>query len=104
MKTRSLLGVAAASGLLVAAAALPASADTSGVTTANMGITAGVISITVPVAAGSLGSVVNQVGGGTINGSLGVVQVADARTAAAGSGWVASVIFSAFTPGTGTAI
>jgi hypothetical protein len=33
-----------------------------------------------------------------------VVQVTDARTGAAGSGWVTSVISTAFTPPTGTAI
>ena len=43
-------------------------------------------------------------GGGTINGSLGQVQVNDARSAAAGSGWVASVISTAFTPSAGPTI
>ena len=33
---------------------------------------------------------------GTISGPLGQVQVNDARSAAAGSGWVASVISTAF--------
>jgi hypothetical protein len=44
------------------------------------------------------------VAGGTISGPLGQVQVNDARSAAAGSGWVASVIATAFTPPTGPAI
>ena len=42
--------------------------------------------------------------GGTISGVLGQVQVLDARSAAAGSGWVATVISSAFTPPAGPAI
>ena len=42
--------------------------------------------------------------GGTISGTLGQVQVNDARSAAAGSGWVASVISTAFTPSAGPTI
>lgn len=42
----------------------------------------GALSITVPVDAGSLGSRVNTIGGGTISGPLGQVQVNDARSAA----------------------
>ena len=42
--------------------------------------------------------------GGTISGPLGEVQVSDARSAAAGSGWVASVISTAFTPPAGPTI
>ena len=41
---------------------------------------------------------------GTISGPLGQVQVTDARSAAAGSGWIASVISTAFTPPAGPAI
>jgi hypothetical protein len=44
------------------------------------------------------------VSGGTISGALGVVKVSDARSAAAGSGWVASVISTAFTPSSGPTI
>ena len=94
MRTRSLLVVAAA-GLLSLGIALPASADT---TTASVTVTGGTLTISAPAAAGSLGSIANSVSGGTINGSLGQVQVLDARSAAAGSGWVASVISTAFTP------
>jgi hypothetical protein len=39
-----------------------------------------------------------------ISGSLGQVQVNDARSAAAGSGWIASVISTAFTPPSGPTI
>ena len=60
--------------------------------------------MTVQAAAGSLGTRANSVGGGTISGQLGEVQVNDARSAAAGSGWVASVISTAFTPPSGPAI
>jgi hypothetical protein len=88
-------------GVLTFASALPAAADT---TTATVTVTGGSLSISAPPAAGSLGSRANTVPGGTISGSLGVVQVNDARSAAAGSGWVASVISSAFTPPSGPAI
>ncbi|MBK5228345.1 MAG: hypothetical protein JJE05_07550 [Actinobacteria bacterium] len=100
MNTRSLL-VAVAAGMLALAVALPAAADT---TTATVTVTGGSLSITAPAAAGSLGTWVNSVGGGTISGPLGQVQVNDARSAAAGSGWVVSVISTAFTPSTGPAI
>lgn len=102
MRSRTLL-VTAATGLLVAGIALPASADT-GPTDATLIITAGVISITVPADAGTLATFQNQVGGGAVSGSLGQVRVSDARSAAAGAGWVATVISSAFTPPAGPAI
>ena len=63
--------------------ALPASADT---TAATVTVTGGALAITAPANAGSLGSRSNTVGGGTISGPLGQVQVNDARSAAAGSG------------------
>jgi len=85
-------------GLTVAA---PASADP---TTATVTVTGGVLSISVPTNAGNLGTRANSVGGGTISGPLGQVQVDDARSAAAGSGWVASAISTAFTPSAGPAI
>jgi hypothetical protein len=100
MRTRSLI-VAAAAGLLSLGIALPASADT---TTASVTVTGGTLTISAPAAAGSLGSIANSVSGGTIDGSLGQVQVNDARSAAAGSGWVASVISTAFTPSAGPTI
>lgn len=88
----------AALGVTVPASALP------GDTSATVTVTGGSLSITVPTAAGSLGSAVNKVAGNTISGALGTVQVDDARSAAAGSGWVASVISTAFTPATGATI
>jgi len=100
MRTRPLLVVAAA-GLLGLGIALPASADT---TTASLTVTGGTLTISAPAAAGSLGSIANSVSGGTISGTLGQVQVNDARSAAAGSGWVASVISTAFTPSAGPTI
>jgi hypothetical protein len=93
----------AAFGLVMAA--LPASADTTGDTGASIVLTGGSLAITVPVGTANLGTRANTVGGGTISGSLGQVQVSDARSAAAGSGWVASAIATAFTPlVSGTAI
>ena len=99
MRTRT-VAVAAVAGMLVIGGSLPASAGTSGATTASVTVTGGSLSITVPATAansGSLGSRVNTFNGGNIAGSLGQVQVEDARSAAAGSGWVTSVISSAFT-------
>jgi hypothetical protein len=78
-------------GLALPASALP------GDTGVTLTITGGSLSVTVPATAG-LGSWTNVVGGGTISGQLGQVQVTDARSAAAGAGWVASVISTAFTP------
>ena len=69
-----------------------------------MTVTGGALSITAPANAGSLGSIANTVLGGTISGQLGPVQVNDARSAAAGSGWVATVISTAFTPASGPTI
>ncbi|MDQ1493235.1 MAG: hypothetical protein QOJ23_5749, partial [Actinomycetota bacterium] len=99
MRTRHLL-VAVAAGMLVFGITLPAGAQTA----ATITVTAGALSITVPVGAGSLGSRPNSVLGGPVNGPLGEVQVNDARHAAAGAGWVASVISTAFTPPSGPAI
>jgi hypothetical protein len=90
-------------GMLALGVASPASA-VPGVTTATITVQGGSLSITVPTAAGNLGTAVNTVSGEAIAGPLGVVQVNDARSAAAGSGWVASVIASAFTPPAGPAI
>lgn len=84
-------------GMLVAAPSFAA-------TTATITIEGGTLQISAPTGSVDLGSLVNTVGGGTISGSLGEVQVSDARSAAAGSGWVASVISSAFTPPAGPAI
>jgi len=102
MRTRRLL-VASAAGLFVLGVAMPASAAPGG-STATITIQGGALAITVPVDAGNLGTKVNNVGGETISGPLGQVQVSDARSAAAGSGWVTSVISTAFTPTAGPAI
>jgi len=100
MRNRSLLIVTIA-GMLALGIALPASAEP---TTATITVTGGSLSITVPADAGNLGTRMNTVAGGTISGPLGQVQVNDARSAVAGSGWVSSVISTAFTPPTGPAI
>jgi len=89
---------------LVLVGMAPAAADTSGITSASITLEGGALSITVPGSAGSLGTLVNTVAGGTVSGPLGEVQVNDARSAVAGSGWVASVISTAFTPPAGPAI
>jgi len=83
--------------------AAPASAVPGG-TTATITVQGGVLAITVPTDAGNFGTATNTVSGEVITGSLGQVQVNDARDAAAGSGWVASVIATAFTPSAGPAI
>ena len=100
MRTRVLL-LAAGAGVLTLGLAGPASAAE---TSATVTVTGGAMSITVPVSAGNLGTLENTVAGGTISGQLGEVQVSDARAAAAGSGWVATVISTAFTPKSGPTI
>ena len=97
--------VALVAGMLSLGIAIPAaSADTTGITAATITVQGGFLAITVPADAGNLGTITNSVGGGTISGPLGQLQVSDARSAAAGSGWVASAISSAFTPPAGPAI
>ena len=91
-----------AGALAFGVVSLPASAQEP--SSATVTVEGGALLITVPADAGSLGSRTNTVEGGTISGSLGAVQVNDARSAVAGSGWVASVISTAFTPPTGPAI
>jgi hypothetical protein len=81
----------------------PASASPGG-TPATLTVTGGALSITVPAGTADLGTRADSVSGGAINGPLGQVQVNDARSAAAGSGWVATVISTAFTPPSGPAI
>jgi hypothetical protein len=92
---------ATATGLLTLGVAMPASADPTGATVTLTPV--GILSITVPINAGSLGTRSGSAGGGTISGSLGQVQVNDARGVVAG-GWVVSVISTAFTPPAGPAI
>ncbi len=99
-RMRALL-LAGAAGALMLGLAGPASA---GETSATVTVTGGALSMTVPVDAGNLGTRENTVSGGTISGRLGEVQVSDARAAAAGSGWVATVISTAFTPTSGPTI
>jgi hypothetical protein len=90
--------------MLTLGIALPTTAYASSVTAATITVLGGTLSISAPTDAGNLGSRTNSVLGGTISGVLGQVQVNDARSAAAGSGWVASVISTAFTPLAGPAI
>jgi hypothetical protein len=97
-RRRSVLTVAM---MLSLGVTVPATAAT---TTATVTVTGGSLSISVPPDAGSLGTRADTVLGGTISGPLGAVTVNDARAAAAGSGWVASVISTAFTPPSGPTI
>jgi hypothetical protein len=101
MLKRQLASIAAITTAFAVGTAVPASAD---VTTATVAITGGALAINAPAAAGSLGSRVNTVANGAISGSLGEVQVDDARSAVAGSAWVASAISTAFTPSAGPTI
>ena len=94
--------IASLAAALALGVVLPAAAAET--TTATVEVTGGSLSISVPADAGSLGSAANTVEGTTINGELGEVQVNDARSAAAGAGWVASVISTAFTPASGPTI
>jgi hypothetical protein len=95
---------ATAAGLFTLGIAVPASADSPPGTPATITITGGALLITVPTDAGNLGTRANTVSGGTVSGPLGTVQVSDARSPAAGSGWIATVISTAFTPPAGPAI
>jgi hypothetical protein len=99
-RMRALLLAGAAGTLTLSLAGSASAAETS----ATVTVTGGALSITVPVSAGNLGTRENSVLGGTISGQLGEVQVSDARAAAAGSGWVATVISTAFTPSSGPTI
>jgi hypothetical protein len=103
MRTRALTTLVIASTLALGVA-LPASAAVTGATPVGVTITGGVLSITAPVGAVDLGTRENVVAGSVLSGALGVVQVTDARSAVAGSGWVTSVIATALTPGTGPTI
>jgi hypothetical protein len=103
MGKRAML-LAIATGILMIGIPVSANADTSGGTPATVTIQGGFLSLTVPADAGNLGTRVNTVNGGTISGLLGQVQVLDARSAPAGSGWVTTVISTAFTPPSGPTI
>jgi hypothetical protein len=100
MKARNLV-IAAAVGSLAVGFASPALAVD---TPATFTIIGGALGITAPTAPVGLGERANTVLAGTISGPLGEMQVNDARSAVAGSGWVASAISSAFTPPSGPAI
>jgi hypothetical protein len=101
MKIRHLFAALAVAPLAVSTA-LPAAADSTSAATVT--VTGGTLALTAPANAGSLGSRANSVAGGVISGPLGEVVVSDARSAIAGSAWVASVISTAFTPLAGPAI
>ena len=81
-------------GLLTLGIVSPASAVPGG-TTATITVQGGSLAITVPTDAGNLGTAIDTVTGEVVTGPLGQVQVNDARSAVAGSGWVASVIATA---------
>jgi hypothetical protein len=97
---RALLVLGATGMLTFSFAGAACAAETS----ATVTVTGGALSMTAPVSAGNLGTRENTVSGGTISGQLGEVQVSDARAAAAGSGWVVTVISTAFTPPSGPTI
>lgn len=100
MNSRRLL-MSTAAGLLPLAVTVPASAEA---TTASITVTGGSLTITAPADAGGLGGQLSAAAGGTLSGQLGQVQVVDARSAPAGSGWVASVVSTDFAPTSGPAI
>ena len=101
LRIKTMLAATAVAAALLAQGTLPAAAAD---TPATLTVTGGTLSISAPTASANLGTRANSVQGGTITGALGVVQVNDARSAAAGSGWVASAISTAFTPTAGPAI
>jgi hypothetical protein len=104
MNKSGLLITSALTGMLVFGLTVPAFASPPGATGATIAVTGGTLAISVPTGTVDLGTRADTVGGGTVSGQLGEVQVTDARGAPAGSGWVASVISTAFTPSAGPAI
>ena len=100
MDLRRLL-VSTAAGALALTVTVPASAEA---TTASITVTGGSLTITAPADAGGLGGQVSAAAGGTLGGRLGQVEVVDARSAPAGSSWVASVVSTDFVPTSGPAI
>ena len=101
MRTKAILIMSTICALTVATAVPVVAAEDTPV---SVTLTGGALSITVPTGSVDLGHRVNTVEEGTISGSLGEVQVLDARSAAAGAGWVVSVISTAFTPPSGPTI
>ena len=94
MKRRLL--VCAVVGLSLCAVASPASADATAESEATLTITGGGLEITVDDGSGNLGRMTSSVSGAVLTGRLGQVAVTDRRGAPAGSGWVASVVSTAF--------
>jgi len=95
------------SGLLLGLAVTVGLAGTAAVavdTPVTITVVGGSLSISVPAGPVSLGTQTDTVSGGTRSGALGQVQVIDARSAAAGSGWIVSVIATALTPPSGPTI
>lgn len=103
MTPRRLPVTTAVAGMLALGAALPVSAQAA-VTPVTVTVTGGSLSISAPASNVLLGNQVDTVAGGTVSGPLGPVQVLDARSAAAGSGWIATVISTALTPTSGPTI
>jgi hypothetical protein len=84
--------------------ALSAGTVTLGADTVTVPPTPGVLTISVPASTGNLGTVANTMGGEVISGPLGQVQVTDNRNAAAGAGWVVSVVATPFTSSAGASV
>jgi hypothetical protein len=96
--------ITATAGLSTLAAAQPAAADPTDTSTTTVTVTGGTLEISVTAVPSSLGSRPNSRNGTTISGGVGRVTVTDDRNAPAGSGWVASVVSTRFTPVSGPAI
>lgn len=96
IRTPPLLVTATAALLTVAAPAWAGSSDT----VASVTVEGGVLSVTAPADAGTLGASVGS-DGATISGRLGQVHVEDSRNAADGASWVASVTTTDFAASSG---
>lgn len=105
MKSSRLLATVGAAAVLAFVHPLPAMAGPSE-EESNVSVTieGGALEITVAGAPRSLGTARGTTGGATISGELGQVKVTDLRNAPAGSGWVASVVSTDFTPEDGPSI
>ena len=104
MKTRKFFAIgAAATLLLLPLSGLSLSSAEAAGTGLSLTLTGGTISISAP-ATKDLGSVTSSSSGSSLVAQIGNVVVTDDRAAAAGAGWVASAISTAFTPATGPTI
>lgn len=94
----------AAAALLAFSPAVFAQADTGDASTTTVTVAGGSLEISVKDVRESLGKSTSTATDGVVSGQLGEVVVTDKRNAPVGSGWVASVVSTAFSSRTGPSI